>query len=128
MTSLINEFKTDTVNVLRNSGSGGYSDTNGMYIEGKKESLKFDVVVRPASGKDLLRLPEGQRTKEVIRIYSKERLFTAQDSLSKVADCVEYRGCTYQVDNVSDNTSTDLNHFKSLATKVEDDAKDRILK
>ena len=128
MTSLIDNFKTDTVKVVRNTGSGGMSDIDGFYVDGKKESFTIDIVARPASGKDLLRLTEGQRTKEVIRIYSKERLFTARDSLSKVADCVEYRGCTYQVSNVSDNTVTDLNHFKSLATKVEDAAKDRILK
>lgn len=128
MTSLIDTFKTDTIGIIRNVSRGKFSDETGMYEGGKKEKITIDAVVRPSLGKDLQRLPESQRTSEIIKIYSKEKLLTSNEALSRTADCVEYRGCTYQVQNVEDHTMTRLNHYKSLAAKVEVDSNDRIVK
>lgn len=52
--------------------------------------------ITPASGKDLLRLPEGRRTQgQVIRIITTTLLLTLPQ-----ADVIDYRGISYEVQDV----------------------------
>ena len=54
-------------------------------------TLSLDpVVIQPLEGRDLLKVPEGDRDRERILIHSCERLRTAQGGSDKAADVVLY--------------------------------------
>lgn len=124
MSTLIQEFETDLIEVIRNK-QAGYYDIDGLYVEGQKERIDLSVVVTPAKGRELLHLPEAQRSSEMLKIYSDEKLLTVDEGVSKIADVVVWRGHEYQVQIVDDWTHTDLPHYRSLAAKVEACASNR---
>lgn len=125
--TLISSFQTDTISVIRSKTSGYHDDDTGMYVNGKSEKIEMVVAINPATGKDLKNLPESQRTSQAIKVYSNELLVTANENISKKADCIEWRGCDYQVQNVEDWTNTDIPHYKSIAVKVENDSSNRVV-
>lgn len=76
------------------------------------------VNIQPASGRDLLRLPEGVRTRETIAIWTSAELRTADEATGTPADVVGYGGASYQVELVEDWVG--LGGFrKAIAAKVE---------
>ena len=125
--SLIKSFQRENIKVIRYE-NGSYNDTTGLYEEGRKVSEEdFTVSVQPFKGNKLRNEIEGQRESEGIRIYSDEEIFTVRDSNanSKLADCVEWRGCSYQVQSVENWTLTDIPHYKSIAMKIEKSSSQR---
>lgn len=79
-------------------GSAG-SFVGGDYVPGATVAMTIEAVIVPASGRQLERLPEGQRTKDVIAIYSPTELRTASVA-GAPADQVEWSGAQYQVQSV----------------------------
>jgi hypothetical protein len=77
-----------------------------------------DAVVSPATGRDLLRLPEGVRTREVLAILSTVELRTANEHAATPADVVTYKGRAYEVQTVEDWTDNG-GFWRALAAKVE---------
>jgi len=86
-----------TVTVTRFS-AGGYVD--GTYIAGGTTVLSPIMSIQPMGGKELLNLPEAQRTKRFVRGYTDTELFTADQVPSKKADLVESEGVTFEVQKV----------------------------
>ncbi len=123
--SLIDSFKTDDIAVTR-FAKGEYD--KGIFKQGEKETLLLKAVVIPTKGRELLKLSEGQRTKESITIYSKDKLCLRQDKNSSTPDHLIWKNNTYQVEMVEDRTVTDINHYKSIAVKVEHQSDKRKLK
>lgn len=66
---------------------GATIDSRGNHVRGPvTEFQACPAVVQPASGRDLLRLPEGDRSKEVILIHAHATLRTARESSGQEAD------------------------------------------
>lgn len=93
--------------------------TAGRLTPGATSTTPLAVVaVQPASGRDLLRLPEGLRTRETIAIWTSDELRTANETTGTPADVVGYGGASYQVELVEDWAG--LGGFrKAIAAKVE---------
>tara|TARA_R110002012_G_scaffold271932_2_gene457262 strand:- start:751 stop:1140 length:390 start_codon:yes stop_codon:yes gene_type:complete len=127
MSSLIGAFKTDIITIIRTDTPSGYDDSTGMATQGTTSITQAQAVIIPATGKDLKNLPEAQRIKEAIKIYTDEALQTADDNTSKNADVITWRGVNYQIQNMEDWTSTDIPHYKSMAVKVENNITDRVV-
>lgn len=71
---------------------GATYDQRGIYQEGTKTVLKIKpAVVQPATERQLLRLPEGDRSKETITIHTIEQLRTARAGSGQEADIVLFR-------------------------------------
>ena len=86
---------TFAVNVtLRRRAAG--TTTNGRHTLGAVTSSTIRAAVVPASGKDLLRLPEGSRTRET------KRVFTTTALQLEPADEISYAGALYEVATVAD--------------------------
>lgn len=123
--SLIDSFKTDEIAVTRfDSGTL----VKGRYQKGNETNLTLQAVVLPVSGKERLQLPETIRTTEIIRLYTKEALLTANESESKKADTIEWHGQSYQVHKVEHWNQTDIPHYKSFAVKIEKNVNERRVK
>jgi hypothetical protein len=120
---LILGFKTDDITVKRFSKG---KLVKGVFKEGAKTESTIIGAVVPISGQELLRLSEGQRTREGIKVYTDEPLFTAEDG--KSPDIICLRGKEYQVQDVKSWLYSDLPYYRSLAIRIEANASDRKVK
>jgi hypothetical protein len=119
---VIDCLDTGSVSIERRSGAFYDSDGNSQ----RGAAVTFAVapaVVHVATGRDLLRLPEGDRTREVIIVFTKTRLRTGLEASGKEADVVVY-GSQDAVSRYVVRTSEDWigasNHYKCLAVRKED--------
>lgn len=80
---------------LIRSAPGSYD--KGRYVPGATTELEIVASVQPAGGRDLQRLPEGQRTRETIAVWSPNEIRTANDAAGAAADRIEWQGRTYEV-------------------------------
>lgn len=76
--------------------------------------------VQPVTGRELEVLPEGLRSKAVVKIYSNVELVPLRDG--QKSDILEWRGQSYEISMKADYQSDVINHFKYYATKVPNDA------
>jgi hypothetical protein len=76
----------------------------GRYVEPNPTEFFPVVSVQPVTGKEQLLLPEGVRTRQTVKIYSKMRLMTSSQSTSQRADIVNYKNQNYEVFTVEDWT------------------------
>lgn len=58
--------------------------------------------LQPASGKDLLRLPEGRRTNETRVLFTATQLYTGDEGADYEADLVELDSQLWEVQHVED--------------------------
>lgn len=76
--------------------------------------------VQPMSPNEILKLPEHIRTKEVLKCYTDERLFTFDENTKKVADRMEHDGKLFEVHMTSNwAIGTRLPHYKSILVKLD---------
>lgn len=123
--SILNGFNTESLGVRRFAAG---TRTKGRYTRGTQSSINIDAVAMPINGKERLLLPEGERNREIIKIYSESEFFTADELNNKSADIVTWKGKEYEIINVSDwNNSNfpDLSHYRCLAAKLEVDVDKR---
>jgi hypothetical protein len=103
--------------VRRDAQAGSY--INGHWVEGKTQTLNIMATVEPLSGNDLLLLPEGERTKEAIRIYTDSELKTVDEFAKRKADVVNYFGKCFEVQVVKRWTQL-IPHFACIAVNKTD--------
>lgn len=58
--------------------------------------------IQPASGKDMLRLPEGRRANETRVLFTATQLYTGDEGLDYEADFVEVDGEVWEISHVED--------------------------
>lgn len=97
---LIDDFRVDGgVTIKRYAAST--LNSRGEKVKASPSTVALtDVAVHTASGRELQRLPEADRRKESIRVYTKVELFTAGDSQDP--DVVLYDSKRYEVKLVDD--------------------------
>lgn len=99
---------------------GEYID--GHYIEGVESLFEIIASIQPLSSYEMLQLPEGQRTKEAVKVYTPTGLRQTIESQQVKGDRISYKGRLYEVQKVSTwETFTDIPHFKAVAVMVEVD-------
>jgi hypothetical protein len=91
---------TNVYTVTR-AGAGSY-DTNGRFTAPSVSTFQINASIQPTAGRDLMRLPEGLRTQELISVWSLTPLQTASAPASNQADIISYGGLNYQVQTVLD--------------------------
>ena len=118
--------------VIRASGVGQYVD--GEYIAPIEEELLIRANIQPAMSSFRTQLlPEGDRNKEAITIYSNDWLYTARSSTSlpdRVStslqcDLIIYRGAKWEV-VVSRPYGNFGEHTEALAIKLNESNIERI--
>jgi len=117
LASTIRRLSGSPVATVTRGAAGTY--TAGRLTPGALTTTTLAVVnIQPASGRDLLRLPEGVRTRETVAIWTSDELRTANEATGAPADVVNYGGASYQVELVEDWVG--LGGFrKAIAAKVE---------
>lgn len=75
LASVIDSFLTGTYTVTRTAKQA--PDANGVYVSPSTSTVSIDACVQPLVGRELERLPEGLRGREVRVVYTATQLFTA---------------------------------------------------
>lgn len=91
----------------------------GRYVPSGAETV-FTIAncsLQPMDPEELELLPEGFRTKQVVKIYSPEELHTGDAEAGQEADRIEYRGETFEVHSVEDWDDHGA-YWKAVAVKM----------
>lgn len=116
------------INVARIATSNGFGQAitairtfpgvyiNGLYEAGRTSQIALKASVQPAGSKDLSFLPEGQRTKQLMKFITVQRLQTADESESNTADVIMWNGNNWRVINVQDWKRH--GYFRSVAEQL----------
>jgi hypothetical protein len=89
--------------------AAGAYDSNGAYQPGATSTINIIMSVQPLNGRELILLPEGERTKQYVRGYTNTQLYTAQQAASKKADQTSIDGVTFEVQKVEKWEATNMN-------------------
>ena len=111
-----------SVLVLRDSGAGG-GWVDGEYIESPKTTVTIVANIQPALTNNMMRtLPEGERTKQAIAIYSRQELFMAEEGIAtpRKADVVSWDGKQWEVHYSMTYKMGILNHCEAIALRLDD--------
>lgn len=117
--------------IIRVSGTGDYVD--GEYLESPEEELLIRANIQPAMSSFRTQLlPEGDRNKEAIAIYSNDWLYTARSGThingvnnTLPCDLIVYRGARWEV-VVARPYGNFGEHCEALAIKLNDSNIERI--
>ena len=104
-------LKVEPFIVKRNSG-GGY--VNGRWVPGADTALIGRGNIQPLSGSELMQLPEGDREKDVQKIYTELELLNG-DKLIR-----DKTGIAYEVQAVKDYTAFKQPHYKARLVRLEE--------
>lgn len=99
------------VTIKRKSG-GAY--VNGQYVAGSTADIILKASIQPASPEDMQELPEGRRSDEVFKMFTKTRMFTVTD---ENPDFLIIDGVEYEVISVGKYQSKVISHYKVLISK-----------
>lgn len=95
LASVIDSFKTGDYTLKR---PGAVSYVNGLAVAGATSSSTIAAVVTPLTGRELLRLPEGDRDKERLLVLSRSEMRTT--GVGGKADLITINGEDYEVSSV----------------------------
>lgn len=93
------------------------SIVNGRYVDGAPSTFDIVASIQPTTPQDLLRLPEGLRTKDSVTIWTDTLLRMALAPSGYKADVVEYQGQAYEVQTIW-NWAESGEFYKAVAQKV----------
>ena len=105
-----------TLNINRTSGSGSYSDTNGSWVPASTTVISVEVNVQPFRASQTLLLPESERTREWVNIWSQSEIKKMKEgSGGNDADTFTYNNKFYKVMSVEYYRMGVLDHYKATA-------------
>jgi len=79
--------------------TGSYNSA-GVYVPGTSSTINVFASVQPLGGKDLVRIPEGDRTRQRHKLYSADLMQSNNETTGATADIVTIDGGTFQVESV----------------------------
>lgn len=115
MGSVIESFAAPALVPVTRFEPGRYDDA-GVYQAGPSAQIMVRAAVLPLTGRELVTLPEGERNREHIKIYTEDELFTADEAAFQPADIVHWAGREFKVTGVQHRTEIhELAHYRSVA-------------
>lgn len=106
---------TQDFTVHRKTGSW----SAGRFVE-TESSLTFAGVITPASAKEILQFPEGDRVTGMMKFYSEQEMHVTHNSGTPgTSDQIEWRGQRYRVINVT--PYSDYGYYKAFGVYLESD-------
>jgi hypothetical protein len=104
--------------IRRRKTGGGY--IRGQWVPGEGGDTEFKGSWQPASGKTLELLPEGKRSREVFKCFTRQISldFTSADTHSEAeADSVVWQGKEYEVTTAARWDNGIIPHWELLCTR-----------
>jgi hypothetical protein len=92
---------------------------NGVWVNGTSSTVPIMATIQPANDQDLINLPAGTRSSDVVKIYTFTELFTVEDNGgNQQPDRITWMGSEYEITSKSVRQMGVINHFRFWATKV----------
>ena len=106
-------------NVTRKrAGAGTY--TAGRWVGAVPEAdVTIVASVQPAGDRDLLRLPEGLRTRKAVMVYTDGDIRTANETAKVMADRIVYQGEEWEIVMIDPFTMPLMAHKEAMAVRVD---------
>jgi hypothetical protein len=111
---LISDFATGTYTVTRRAAA---TLVKGRAQPGATSTLTVTASVQPASGRDLLRLPEGRRSIETRVVFTATQLLIGIEGAANESDLISIDGQTWEVQQVQSwrlSPSTDAPYWRCI--------------
>ena len=98
--------------------AGGAFDNTGVWVKGAEVTIAAQGAIQPAGYGELSSLPEGERSKNHIRIHSTVEIYKNEGETATVnnSDRIEWRGRLFKV--VSTQHWGDFGYWEVLAQEV----------
>jgi hypothetical protein len=116
--SLIRSFATGTYTVTRRAAA---TVVRGRAQPGAISTLPVVASVQPASGRDLLRLPEGRRSIETRVVFTATQLLIAAQGSANNSDLILIEGTQFEVQQVQSwdgSPSSDAEYWRCIVQAV----------
>lgn len=113
---IVKKLLNDEIEVLRSLK--GSHDQNGQWTEPEPAVIPMMAGVQEASGADLELVPEGYRTKRVIKLYVENELKIASKKDKIKADFILWDNEIFQVKNLR-NWNHITGHCRAIAVKID---------
>ena len=101
---------------LTSYAAGSYA--SGRWSAGASSTSTISASVQPAGPRDLMHLPEGDRTKGAVKLYTDSELSEGNESTGLQPDQIMWNGEQWEVQKVWRN-ALGLGHHKGMAIRVE---------
>ena len=98
--------------------AAGYT-VNGRSVPGAPIPFTIYAVIEPLAGRELLILPEGERSKESVKIYTDTRLQTINETGMIKADRVSWQGRQFEVRNVKIWSDGEDTFYQAVCVLIE---------
>lgn len=115
MLDLIESF-AEPIRILRAGPTD--VDSEGNVIKAKRKEIAIMAAVQPFSIGEMENLPEGERTKQMIKLYTSDALKLSQNESLKASDVVLYNGQCWEVQR-TEQWPDGLGHYKSVAVLIQ---------
>ena len=73
---------------------------DGELVEGAESSRTIQALIYPMTGKELRRLPENERSSDMLTIFSSEEIVSQSQAAKVPAEILEFAGVDYEFDKV----------------------------
>lgn len=104
---------------VQSSVPGSYVD--GIWVQPARTNFTITASVQPMTPKEVLLLPEGDRQKETMKLYSTYRFKTQKDGTMETSDYVVIDGRTYMVIACTDfavHNSLNIRYYRGDCVSV----------
>jgi hypothetical protein len=103
---------------LTRYNAGSY--INGLWVNGSTTTPVIQANVQPLKGEEILDLPEGQRDKKAITLYTASLIKAPDESAQTRGDVFTFDGDTYEVKVVRKWSMGVRDHYQALACRVDE--------
>lgn len=109
----INRLATGTFTITRPAAS---SYVNGRAASGAPSTFQIVAVLVPLTGRELMSLPEGERSKERIAFLTRSQEIRTTSAGGATSDVITYKGVAYEIEKVE--TWDAGEYWRCVARKV----------
>lgn len=108
--------RPDVISVRREA-PGSWSESTGTWTSGSVSTISMSAIVQPAQPREVEALPEAERAKDAIRVFTITALQISSIDGSVRSDRLTWNNRTYEVVKLEDREDQ-AGYFKAIATLV----------
>lgn len=105
------------IQLQRFGSAGSYNATTGFWTPTNPTVSTPMAVVNPSVQSEVMLLPENERSKDAITVYTLLPLLMSNVSTGQQADQIVWQGRTYRV-MISDDWSNQAQYCRAIATRI----------
>lgn len=98
--------------------TGSYVNRKWVNVNGTPINIKASF--QPIKGEDLQNLPEGVRSSNIFKIYTKTEVKNVKQGTDRRGDLITFKGVAYEAIQVFPWQNGTMNHYKVIVQEVKE--------